>query len=64
MKKENPASLKVTKDTHQRFKKLAVNAEKTIDEFANVLMDTYERSYALSRGFAKREREFEGEGVA
>ena len=56
MKKEDPKAIRVDPPTHKRFKVLAAQAGKKHDDFANILMDTYERSYALSRGFAKRER--------
>ena len=60
MKKEDPKAIRVNPPTHKRFKVLAAQAGKKHDDFANILMDTYERSYALSRGFAKRtERETE-----
>jgi hypothetical protein len=45
--------IRVKEDTHQRFKLLAVDAGQTIDDFANSLMDTYERSRAISRGFGR-----------
>ena len=47
-------SLRVKKDTHKRFKQLALDADRTVDEFATLIMNEYERSRAISRGFARK----------